>query len=475
MTKVPTPVKSSDIEGRPEAEMTSDEPQSKSPETSFRVEERPSSAADCLTPSRARLMDEINEVYEVHARSLPRHTKIITKNSSANLLSLKEYRREMMEKSVPNASTVESVLIPTDECDSSSNQNPTDVDKKKQIQNLVSIYSAQHDQAQKALRYTMDKMDRDEEEFIEANHVLLTHRVALEAARRMQNSLEKNASKNVPRMKSAFTFNSVTFELDAEFLHEICLDGSSCFFTVVISHNETSRCSPYTSYRANNKRRLTVEIYSILNDVKPDFEIYVEVYMLKINKNNSEKRNAFAEVVGTLLRNDRHGVRRQEYRTSEPRFERVGVAVINSSNMRSRYISAETVQYVAPRFEVNFEHQLVESDYFVEGYLRRFELLAGVGNWSMEYMSFKNWFLESWITHREKQEGKPSIRSVNLRRCLDVSEVEDSASYPFSFMLTYSTEVNKTEKMTLAARSKEEYDQWFKLFNEFVSGLRYWS
>lgn len=104
-----------------------------------------------------------------------------------------------------------------------------------------------------------------------------------------------------------------------------------------------------------------------------------------------ERKSAFAEVagvVGTLLRQERSVESRStdSRATNEAAFNRVGIASVTARNMRSRVVTAETMTPVNSRFDLNFEHRVVRSDYHVEGSLRRFEVLAGVSNWALEYM-----------------------------------------------------------------------------------------
>lgn len=127
-------------------------------------------------------------------------------------------------------------------------------------------------------------------------------------------------------------------------------------------------------------------------------------------------------------------------------FKRIGIAIINHANMNLRNIEARTVEPLAPRFDVIYDHHVMESSHRLEGYLRRFETVAGVGNWNMEYMTFNNWFLDSWPTQRDKLEDKPATRSISLRRCLDVEEVSDSACYSHAFFILYEAEDGQKQK-----------------------------
>lgn len=159
-----------------------------------------------------------------------------------------------------------------------------------------------------------------------------------------------------------------------------------------------------------------------------------------------EKHNKFIDTVGTLLRGDKQSRQSDPYADDSPQFMNVGTAVINDKNMRQKHFTAETSNVLAPRFDIKFKYHISESSYHLEGYLRRFETVAGVGNWAMEYMAFNSWFLESWITHREKTEGKPAIRNMNLRECTNVGEVSDSACYPHAFFVECKTEAGKQER-----------------------------
>ena len=58
---------------------------------------------------------------------------------------------------------------------------------------------------------------------ITANHILLSHRVALEAAYRARKTLETRRVDAAPQMRSTFMFDSVSFDLDPEFLHQTCV------------------------------------------------------------------------------------------------------------------------------------------------------------------------------------------------------------------------------------------------------------
>ena len=186
---------------------------------------------------------------------------------------------------------------------------------------------------------------------------------------------------------------------------------------------------------------------------------------MQIRKCANERKSALAEVVGTLLRNERAAEARaaaESRATTEARFERVGVALINARNMRSRLIAAETVAPLAAHFDLVFEYHVLSSDYHAEGYLRRFEVLAGVSNWTMEYMRvflfyfvcfgarrpsplaklavcrmLTNWFLETWLTHREKLENKPSRRT--LRAHTSSSFVEKDGRFCFVFRFDQSS------------------------------------
>jgi hypothetical protein len=94
-----------------------------------------------------------------------------------------------------------------------------------------------------------------------------------------------------------------------------------------------------------------------------------------------------------LLRGEKQ--RAVDLRFSDFQFQRIGLATINHENMGMRNIQAQTTEPLAPRFDVIFDHHVMESTHHLEGYLRRFETVAGVGNWAMEYMTFSSWFLDS--------------------------------------------------------------------------------
>lgn len=92
------------------------------------------------------------------------------------------------------------------------------------------------------------------------------------------------------------------------------------------------------------------------------------------------------DTVGTLLRGEKQ--RTLDLRFADSQFQRIGIATINHKNMGQRHVQAETSEPLAPRFDVIFDHHVMESPHHLEGYLRRFETVAGVGNWAMEYMTF---------------------------------------------------------------------------------------
>lgn len=189
-----------------------------------------------------------------------------------------------------------------------------------------------------------------------------------------------------------------------------------------------------------------------------------------------------------MLRGEKHSNRNSDQRSAEPQFVNVGTAVISHDNMRMRNIEAEVSSVLAPRFDVKYDYHVSESTYKVEGYLRRYETVGGVGNWVMEYTRFNHWYLDSWLTQREKTEGKQAIRNVSLRRCTGIGEMSDSACYPHAFFIDYITEGNQKERLVLfdsfnkvpffrllfAARSEEEKEQWLKVLKGFVKGLKYW-
>lgn len=60
---------------------------------------------------------------------------------------------------------------------------------------------------------------------IAASHILLSHRVALQAAQRALTALTMPPTVPTLRMRSTFTFNSISFDLDPEFLHQTCVGG----------------------------------------------------------------------------------------------------------------------------------------------------------------------------------------------------------------------------------------------------------
>lgn len=64
----------------------------------------------------------------------------------------------------------------------------------------------------------------------------------------------------------------------------IFIEGSSCYFTVVIAHNESTRSSAPIPYQANARGRITMDdFYCAIDNVEPGFEIYVEIYMLQVS------------------------------------------------------------------------------------------------------------------------------------------------------------------------------------------------
>lgn len=147
------------------------------------------------------------------------------------------------------------------------------------------------------------------------------------------------------------------------------------------------------------------------------------------------------------MRGEKQTHRSGEHRNSYPQFVNVGTAEISHRTMRTQIIKADTTNVIASCFSINFEYKVAESNCHFESYLRRFETVGGAGNWSMEYMEFSNWFLNSWVNQREKLEGKPAIRSTNLRWCLNAGEVSDSACYPHAFFIEYATESKKQERL----------------------------
>jgi hypothetical protein len=189
-----------------------------------------------------------------------------------------------------------------------------------------------------------------------------------------------------------------------------------------------------------------------------------------------------------LLRGEKQHRDHQLHRALEPEFVRIGVAKINNKNMRSRFIAADAMEQLSPRFDVIFEHRLVESAHSTEGYLRRYEVVAGVGNWNMEFTIFRNWFINSWLTQRDQLEGKPPTRSISLQRCLEVGEVSDAACYPNAFQVVYAVDKGPNEKLVelsvkystffrllLAAPTKQEQEEWITVLKQFVEGLKYWN
>lgn len=133
-----------------------------------------------ITPRRARLMDEINEDFQKHSRSLPRRpSRIMSFGDSSNetdeddsvLVSLKEYRQGTLNRKAGTSSDdnfVEKLTyapaLPVDTTDSNAPKRNTD--RVRQLEEFIDICTTQYEQAKKALTLIINKSERNEGEFV---------------------------------------------------------------------------------------------------------------------------------------------------------------------------------------------------------------------------------------------------------------------------------------------------------------------
>lgn len=177
--------------------------------------------------------------------------------------------------------------------------------------------------------------------------------------------------------------------------------------------------------------------------------------------------------MGTLLRSSHS---RQDLSSMDCAFTKIGSTKLTSSNLKNRNLKAETVQPLASRIHVSFEHKLMETSHSFEGLVRRYEIVGGVANWANEYAVFSNWHLNFFASQREFTEKKPFLKSVNLRKAFEVMENESSASYNYSFIINYiNMETNEQEELKLAACCHEDQMEWLRILKTYVNGINFWA
>lgn len=59
-------------------------------------------------------------------------------------------------------------------------------------------------------------------------------------------------------------------------------DPISVYFAIVITHRDTVKCSNVISARKHFKGKVNADMYTLIDGVGPGFEIYVDIYMLKV-------------------------------------------------------------------------------------------------------------------------------------------------------------------------------------------------
>ncbi|CAD5220223.1 unnamed protein product [Bursaphelenchus xylophilus] len=435
---------------------------------------------DVDTPSRSGLIDEINADFEEFQRnSLPRTRKAskdVDCNDGTPYRSMTEYRKELSEK------------IHQRHFESGTEESPKPVsneaseEEKKEYVNLVlkklthdmKVAKAQYNQAKRALQLISSKSQKDEEETVTAHHVMLQCRAGVEAAMRMHEIIEYNPSAALlPEMKASFSFNRVTFDIHPEFQRDILVKPISCYFAIIITHRETVKWSSCISARKHNKGKISVEMYTNIDGVGPGFEIFVEVYMLTLAKPDEEKKSLVAEFMGTLLRGHAH---RNDLKEMDCAFTRIGTTKIDSTNMRSRHLKTETVPPLGPRIDLSYDFKLMEASHRCEGFTRRYEIIAGVGNWANEYAAFGNWHIDFWPTERDHDEKKAPVSRINLKGAFSVEEIDSLACYNNAFVIKYKNmEDGNVESLTLATVTEEEQHVWLKTLNSYIKGLNFWA